>query len=148
MNSIKVKMQSMVDEKEYAKRRLEETETEAEEFNQKIKAAEEEHQSLLKKINQTDLEFDKMCEELSNNNTKLDEANKASATVLLILFIIFIMNIKVNTKILFLKSELEVGGLQRRINLTETELEQMESRLKEITTQLTTASQNSDKSEQ
>ena len=148
MNSIKVKMQSMVDEKEYAKRRLEETETEAEEFNQKIKAAEEEHQSLLKKINQTDLEFDKMCEELSNNNTKLDEANKASATVLLILFIIFIMNIKVNTKILFLKSELEVGGLQRRINLTETELEQMESRLKEITAQLTTASQNSDKSEQ
>merc|ERR1719468_611346 len=92
MNSIKVKMQSMVDEKEYAKRRLEETETEA--------------------------------EELSNNNTKLDEANKASAA-----------------------SELEVGGLQRRINLTETELEQMESRLKEITEQLTTASHNSDKSE-
>lgn len=45
------------------------------------------------------------------------------------------------------KSELEVGGLQRRINLTETELEQMETRLKETTAQLTTASHNSDESE-
>lgn len=124
MNSIKTKMMSMVQEKEYAKTRLEEAEREADEYKEKIKASEEEHQSLLKKINQADLEFDKASEELSTNITKLEEAHKASAN-----------------------SELEVGGLQRRINLTETELEQMESRLKEVSAQLAIASHNSDESE-
>ena len=42
---------------------------------------------------------------------------------------------------------MEVGGLQRRINLTETELEQMEVRYKQISVQLTNASHNSDESE-
>jgi len=124
MNSIKIKMQSMVQEKEYAKTRLEETEREAEEYKEKIKASEEEHQSLLKKINTADLEYDKTCEELSTATTKLEDAHKASAN-----------------------SELEVGGLQRRINLTETELEQMEVRYKEISAQLASASHNSDESE-
>lgn len=124
MNSIKIKMQSMVQEKEYAKTRLEETEREAEEYKEKIKASEEEHQSLLKKINAADLEYDKTCEELSTAITKLEDAHKASAN-----------------------SELEVGGLQRRINLTETELEQMEVRYKEISAQLASASHNSDESE-
>lgn len=103
MNSIKIKMQAMVQEKEYAKTRIEEAEKEANELQEKIKAAEEEHQSLLKKINQADLEFDKASEELSTANTKLEEAAKASAN-----------------------SELEVHALQRRINLTETDFEQME----------------------
>jgi len=124
MNSIKIKMESMVGEREYARTRLEEAEKETEDLKDKIKAAEEEHQSMLKKINAADLDYDKACVELSTATTKLEEAHKASAN-----------------------SELEVGGLQRRINLTETELEQMESRLKSITAQLTNASHSSDESE-
>lgn len=42
---------------------------------------------------------------------------------------------------------MEIGGLQRRINLTETELEQMEQRLKQITEDLNKASKNSEESE-
>ena len=40
-----------------------------------------------------------------------------------------------------------MGGLQRRINLTESELEQLNTRLKDTSEQLTNASQNSDTSE-
>ncbi len=42
---------------------------------------------------------------------------------------------------------MEIGALQRRINLSETELEQMESRLKTISEQLLQASKNSEESE-
>ena len=45
------------------------------------------------------------------------------------------------------KAELEVQALQRRINLTETDFEQMENRLKEITAQLNAASHAAEESE-
>jgi hypothetical protein len=42
---------------------------------------------------------------------------------------------------------LEVQALQRRINLTETDFEQMETRLKEMTAALTSTSHAADESE-
>jgi hypothetical protein len=99
-DTIRKKMQAMIDCKENAYVRADQAERKKKEFEEKIKLVElkfflilkynirckllkqdEEHSSLLKRISQLDLELDKAEEELSEVNTKLDVSNKNSAEV-------------------------------------------------------------------
>lgn len=122
--AVKMRMQFMAQESEYAKNRLEQALQEEEDFKEKIKQAENDNAQMRKDLKEKELEFDKVSEELTKSEEKMVEREKTAE-----------------------QAELDVGTLTRRINLTENELEIMNDRLKDILEELSIKSKAADESE-
>jgi len=124
MDSIKKKMSQLKNEKDQAIERAEKNEQRAIELEDAIRTAENEHNGLLKKISGFDLQVDLSSEELTDVNTKLETATKQTET-----------------------SELEIGGLQRRIFLITDDRTKTEQRLAAVESQLAEKTKQADESE-